>query len=301
MRRLRLSLIARAAPAGRGERAGRRRAEPLDGALQQARAEAGGGRSRDREARAGRRARRADEARSWLARSAQAAAAAIDAAEARISAADAQLRLAVGRCRRAARERLAAQQRRSPSLARRARDHGPAPAAARASPTSGGIDELVRVRVLLDSTLPVIRAAHRGAVRASSPKAERLERRRRRRAAELRAKPRTELARPGSSNSPRSRRRPLQARGVRRQARRRRRRGDRRRRDVERLRGRSQQRGRRCALAAELAAAIPRRRARSRPEPGRRAAAARLPAAGRRAGASRASARSTPAASARAA
>ena len=85
-----------------------------------------------------------------------AAAQAIDAAEARISAADARLRLASAYVA-AHRQRLAAEQQPVSSLLA-----GLATMARRPPllvlADKGGTDELVRVRLLLDSTLPVIRA-----------------------------------------------------------------------------------------------------------------------------------------------
>lgn len=90
----------------------------------------------------------------------QAAARAIDAAEARISAADVQYRLAAAEVE-AQRQQLAEEQRPVSSLLA-----GLAVMARRppllALANGGGTDDLVRVSVLLDSTLPVIRSRTRG-------------------------------------------------------------------------------------------------------------------------------------------
>lgn len=90
----------------------------------------------------------------------QAAARAIDAAEARISAADVQYRLAAAEVE-AQRQQLAEEQRPVSSLLA-----GLAVMARRppllALANGGGTDDLVRVSVLLDSTLPVIQSRTRG-------------------------------------------------------------------------------------------------------------------------------------------
>ena len=139
-------LTAASAPAGEA-------AEPADAALQRARAEAAAA-----EASAQRLEREADAARDAAARlrARQAAAAeALAAAEAQISAVEAEQRL-LGERLAEARRRLAERQRPAASLL------AGAALMARRPPllalAGGDSDDFVRVRLLLDSTLPVIRA-----------------------------------------------------------------------------------------------------------------------------------------------
>lgn len=143
-------LVAASAPAERP-------AEPLDSALKAARAEQASAEAqvaRLEKLAAGAR----DEAQRLQAEQA-AAAQAIEAAEARITAADVRFRLAAAYVA-AHRERLAREQRPLSSLLA-----GLAVMARRppllALADGGGTDELVRVGILLDSTLPVIRSRTR--------------------------------------------------------------------------------------------------------------------------------------------
>jgi murein hydrolase activator len=145
-------------------------AQPLEQALRQARAE-----QASAEAQTAKLEQAAASARNEAdrLRAEQAAAArAIDAAEARITAADAQFRLASADIA-ARRQRLAAQQRPVSSLLA-----GLAVMARRppllALADGGGTDDFVRVSVLLDSTLPVIRQRTR-ALSGQLADAQRLE------------------------------------------------------------------------------------------------------------------------------
>ena len=128
-------------------------AEPLDAALAQARAEA---KAADREARrlAGLAGKQRDAA-SKLRAQQEAAALAIAAAEAEISAADAEARLLTARL---AQQRDLLRRQQAPASALLG---GLAMMAQRppllALAEKGGTDEFVRVRLLLDSTMPVIR------------------------------------------------------------------------------------------------------------------------------------------------
>ena len=130
-----------------------RTAEPLDAALAQARAEA---KAADREARrlAGFADKQLDSAAKLRARQ-EAAALAIAAAEAEISAADAEARLLASRL---AQQRDLLRRQQAPASALLG---GLAMMAERppllALAEKGGTDEFVRVRLLLDSTMPVIR------------------------------------------------------------------------------------------------------------------------------------------------
>jgi len=127
---------------------------PLDRALQAARAEqAAAEKETMRLEQAAARARgEAERLRAEQAASAQA----IAAAEARITAADMQLRLASAYVA-AHRRQLAQQQRPVSSLLARLAVMGARPPLL-AIADQGSVDELVEVRILLDSTLPVIRA-----------------------------------------------------------------------------------------------------------------------------------------------
>jgi septal ring factor EnvC (AmiA/AmiB activator) len=146
-------------------------AEPLDAALKRARAEA-----RAADARVRKLERAAEEARGEAARlhAEQAAAAeAIAAAEARISAADAERRIIAARLA-ARRQRLHEQQRPIASLLA-----GLAMMARRppllALTSDSSMEEFVRVRLLLDSSLPVIRR-RTAALTAELAQGQRLER-----------------------------------------------------------------------------------------------------------------------------
>ena len=133
-------------------------AAPLDEELRSARAEqANAGKEAARLERAAGEAR--DEA-SRLRAQREAAAQAIDAAEASITASDVQLRLASAYVA-AHRARLAEQQRPVASLLAGLGVMAQRPPLL-ALADRGGVDELVKVRVLLDSTLPVIRARTSG-------------------------------------------------------------------------------------------------------------------------------------------
>src|SRR4051812_18959706 len=126
---------------------------PRDGELAQARAE-----QRAAEAEVGRLEKAASQARDQATRlraQQEAAAQAIDAAEARISASDEQLRLAVAYVASHRRE-LAVQQRPIASLLAGLATMAERPPLLTLA-DRGGTDELVKVRILLDSTLPVIR------------------------------------------------------------------------------------------------------------------------------------------------
>jgi septal ring factor EnvC (AmiA/AmiB activator) len=126
---------------------------PRDGELAQARAE-----QRAAEAEVGRLEKAASQARDQATRlraQQEAAAQAIDAAEARISASDEQLRLAVAYVASHRRE-LAVQQRPIASLLAGLATMAERPPLLALADRSG-TDELVKVRILLDSTLPVIR------------------------------------------------------------------------------------------------------------------------------------------------
>jgi len=129
-------------------------AVPLDRQLQQARAEQAAAEAQTArlEQAAGRARGAVDKLRAEQAASAQA----LEAAEARITASDMQLRLASAYVA-AHRRQLAEQQRPISSLLA-----GLAVMARRppllAMADQGGVDELVKVRILLDSTMPVIRA-----------------------------------------------------------------------------------------------------------------------------------------------
>jgi len=126
---------------------------PLDAELQRARAE-----QQAAEAEAARLDRAAGQARdeaSRLRAQQEAAAQAIDAAEAKITASDAQLRLASAYVA-SHRQQLAQQQRPIASLLAGLATMSQRPPLL-ALADRGGTDELVKVRILLDSTLPVIR------------------------------------------------------------------------------------------------------------------------------------------------
>jgi murein hydrolase activator len=140
-------VLAASAPVGAGE-------ETLDQALAQARAEA-----KSAEAQAERLEQAAGRARDEAGRLAaerQAAAAAIAAAEARISAADTQVKLTEARVANRA-ERLAQKQAPVASLLAGIVAMGRRPPLLSIADQSS-LDEFVRVRALLDTTLPVIRA-----------------------------------------------------------------------------------------------------------------------------------------------
>ena len=144
---------------------------PLDAALREARAE-----QASAEAEAARLGRVADQARGEAAKlqaRTAAAAQALQAAEARLTAADAQLRLITATLE-ARRARLQREQ--QPAAALLA---GLAMMARRpplfALTEQGGTDELVKVRILLDSTLPVIRR-RTSALSAQLAQGERLQR-----------------------------------------------------------------------------------------------------------------------------
>ena len=87
------------------------------------------------------------------------------------------------------------------------------------SPTSGGTDELVKVRMLLDSTLPVIRAPHRPTVGRARARASGCEQAALDARAEL-SRSRERPRRAGGSNSPRSSKARSQQAAARRAARR---------------------------------------------------------------------------------
>ena len=128
-------------------------AEPADLALARARAEAA---VADRQvARLEAAAARAGDEASKLRSAQAAAAAAISAAEARISAADARAKM-VGALVAARRERLAGQQRPVASLLAGLATMARRPPLLTLA-DEGSVDEFVRVRALLDTTLPVIR------------------------------------------------------------------------------------------------------------------------------------------------
>ena len=129
-------------------------AEPVDSILARARAEA---RAADADVkRLEQAAARARDESPKLAAERQAAAAAIAASEARISAADAELNLAKALVTQRA-ERLAARQAPLASLLAGIVSMGRRPPLLGVADSSS-LDEFVRVRALLDTTLPVIRA-----------------------------------------------------------------------------------------------------------------------------------------------
>jgi murein hydrolase activator len=143
---------------------------PLDGEIRQARAEQAAA-----EARAARLQRTADQARSEADRlhaEQESAAQALEAAEARITAADAQLRL-VSAALAARRQQLADEQRPVSSLLTALAVMGQRPPLV-AIADRGSIDEFVKVRLLLNTTMPVIRA-RTSALSAQLSQAERLE------------------------------------------------------------------------------------------------------------------------------
>src|SRR5690348_10577318 len=145
-------------------------ASPLDEALRQARAE-----QTSAEAETARLEKIAGEARgeAQRLRAQQAAAAeAIEAAEARITASDAQYRLAAAYVA-AHRARIAAEQRPASSLLAGLAVMGQRPPLLTLA-DRGGVDEFVKVSVLLDSTLPVIRRRTR-ALSAQLAEGQRLE------------------------------------------------------------------------------------------------------------------------------
>ena len=146
-------------------------AEPADLELARAKAEAAGA---DRQvARLEAAAARADDDASKLRASQAAAAAAISAAEARISAADVRARMA-GALIVARRERLARDQRPIASLLAGLATMARRPPLLTLA-DEGSVDEFVRVRALLDTTLPVIRK-RTAAVRAELAQGRRLAR-----------------------------------------------------------------------------------------------------------------------------
>jgi len=146
-------------------------AEPADVELDRARSEAA---DADREvARLEAAAARAKDEASKLRSEQAAAAAAIAAAEARISAADARARI-VGGLVAARRDRLAREQRPLASLLAGLAAMGRRPPLLTLA-DEGSVDEFVRVRALLDTTLPVIRK-RTAAVRAELVVGRRLER-----------------------------------------------------------------------------------------------------------------------------
>ena len=147
------------------------RAEPADLALARARAEAA---EADRQvARLESAADRAGDEASRLRTAQAAAAAAISAAEARISAADARALLIAGLVA-ARRERLARQQRPVASLLAGLATMARRPPLLTLA-DEGSVDEFVRVRALLDTTLPVIRK-RTAALSAELAEGRRLER-----------------------------------------------------------------------------------------------------------------------------
>ena len=118
-------------------------------------------------------AARADNEVSKLRAAQSAAAAAISAAEARISAADARARIAAGLVN-ARRDRLARQQRPVASLLAGLATMARRPPLLTLA-DEGSVDEFVRVRALLDTTLPVIRK-RTAALSAELAEGRRLER-----------------------------------------------------------------------------------------------------------------------------
>jgi len=145
--------------------------EPVDLALARARAEAA---DADRQvARLEAAANRAKDEASRLRAGQAAAAAAIAAAEARISAADARARM-VGALVAARRERLARQQRPVASLLAGIATMARRPPLLTLA-DEGSVDEFVRVRALLDTTLPIIRK-RTAALSAELAEGRRLER-----------------------------------------------------------------------------------------------------------------------------
>ena len=168
MRRFALPLLS--CPADRGERAGARRRRAARCCAAQARAEQAAA-----EAETARLEKIAGAARGEAGRlrAQQAAAAqAIEAAEARITAADAQFRLAAAYVA-AHRARIAEEQRPVSSLLAGLAVMGQRPPLLTLA-DRGGVDEFVKVSVLLDSTLPVIRARTR-ALSAQLAEGQRLE------------------------------------------------------------------------------------------------------------------------------
>lgn len=156
MRRFALALLL--TPLLAGSAPAQPQPEPLQQALQQARAEQASAEAEtarlDRVAGSAR-----DEADRLRAQEA-AAAKAIDAAEARITAADAQFRLAAAYLA-VNRQRLAEQQRPVSSLLAGLAVMARRPPLLALAGGGGGADEFVKVSVLLDSTLPLIRARTR--------------------------------------------------------------------------------------------------------------------------------------------
>jgi murein hydrolase activator len=146
-------------------------AEPVDLALARARAEAAD--ADRRVARLEAAAARAGDEASKLRAAQAAAAAAIAAAEARISAADARARI-VSALVAARRERLARQQRPVSSLLAGIATMARRPPLLTLA-DEGSVDEFVRVRALLDTTLPVIRR-RTAALSAELAEGRRLER-----------------------------------------------------------------------------------------------------------------------------
>lgn len=147
------------------------RAEPLESALKRAQAEQAAA-----EAEAGRLERAAAGARGEAARlrAEQAAAAqAIEAAEARITASDAELRL-ISADLAARRQRLAREQQPVAALLAGLGVMAQRPPLLVMATREAGTDEFVKVRVLLDSTLPVIRR-RTAALSAELREGERLE------------------------------------------------------------------------------------------------------------------------------
>jgi septal ring factor EnvC (AmiA/AmiB activator) len=156
-------LLAASAPA-------RPQSEPIEGAVMQARAEQAAAEAKAAKLNAAATAARGEAQR--LSAQQAAAAQAIEAAEARITAADAQFRLASAFVA-AHRQQLAEEQRPVSSLL------AGLAVMARRPPLltladGGGTDEMVKVEVLLDSTLPVIRSRTR-ALSAQLAQGKRLE------------------------------------------------------------------------------------------------------------------------------
>ena len=183
------------APAARGERAAQPQVEPLDRCARRRAPSRLRPRRRPRGSKRSpaRRATRPQRLRAQQAAAAQA----IEAAEARITASDAQFRLAAAYVA-AHRERIAEEQRPVSSLLA-----GLAVMAQRppllALADRGGVDEFVKVSVLLDSTLPVIRSRTR-ALSAQLAEGQRLEKSRSPRAPSWCEAGRR--SRSGGSNSP---------------------------------------------------------------------------------------------------
>ena len=157
-------LVAASAPA-------RPAAQPLDQALKAARAEQASAEAE--EARLGRIAAAARGEAQRLQAEQAAAAQAIEAAEARITAADVQFRLAAAYVA-AHRRRLAEERRPVSSLLAGLAVMARRPPLLALADRGGGTDELVKVGILLDSTLPVIRGRTR-ALSAQLADGERLQ------------------------------------------------------------------------------------------------------------------------------